>query len=116
MKNKKKLIIWLTIILIIAAVALINYWPSNSNSDIDEATMQCIAQNSQLYVSKTCPHCAQQKQILGDYLSLFEMIDCIDNQQACIEAGIEYVPTWVIRGERNTGVFELSELKAMTGC
>ncbi|MBU0907761.1 MAG: hypothetical protein KKD18_04720 [Nanoarchaeota archaeon] len=114
-KKNSNLIIWTIIVVIILIVAIIEFWPSNS-ANVDEATMRCIAQNSKLYVSKTCPHCAQQKQILGDYLNLFNTVDCVDNRQACIDAEIEYVPTWEINGEKTTGVFEILELKEMTGC
>lgn len=113
-KKKVNIIIWIIIIAIILAVVLIKFWPSGNN--VDEATMRCIAQNSKIYVSRTCPHCAQQKQILGDYLGLFNMTDCVDNQQECINAGIEYVPTWIINGEKQTGVFEIQQLKDLTGC
>ena len=115
MKNKN-LIIWAVIAVIIVVVISIIYRSPSPNNALDEATMNCIAQNSQLYVLTNCPHCSQQKQILGNYLDLFNTIDCIDAQQACIDAGVRYVPAWKINGELHTGVFELEELKEMTRC
>ncbi len=115
MKNKN-LAFWVVIAVIILATILVIYWPSSQGGVLDEATMNCITQNSQLYVLTNCPHCSQQKQILGNYLDLFNVIDCIDNQQACIDAGVRYVPAWQINGELHTGVFELEELKEMTHC
>lgn len=117
MKSRKSnLLIWLVIIVIVVAALAFYYWPSPSGGQIDEATIRCIAQNSKIYTTQTCPHCAEQKRILGDYLGLFNNTDCTTNQQACIDAQIEYVPTWEINGEKTTGVFELPKLKEMTGC
>jgi glutaredoxin len=116
-KKKTNTIIWIAIVIIVVAAIAIYYWPkTNNNGIVDEATIQCIAQNSKIYTTQTCPHCAEQKRILGDSLSLFDNVDCTTNQQACIDANIEYVPTWEINGEKTTGVFTFEQLKEMTGC
>jgi hypothetical protein len=114
MKNK---IIGLIVLVVIAALIVVvvaNYWFPDVGHD--EGVMKCIGQNSVLYASKICRHCAQQKQILGDYLDLFNVVECTENQQACVDAGVEYVPTWVINGERHVGVFEIDELRDFAGC
>ncbi|MFH1802954.1 MAG: hypothetical protein ABH864_05925 [archaeon] len=111
-KNKSNLIFGAVIVLIILAIFLL--WPNEE--DVTRETMQCIADHSTLYVSKTCGHCAHQKELLGDYLELFEPIDCSENQQECISNEIVSVPTWIINGEQHRGVQELNELKNLTRC
>ena len=105
------LVFWGIAIAVVILVALIFYFKSDS---ADDETLKCIANNSKLYVLKTCSHCADQKQILGSGLKYFELIDCGDFPEKCI--GISGVPAWEINGERSSGVKSISELKELTGC
>lgn len=116
--NKQTTMI-LVIAAIIAIIILIYYFQINNNPE--EKTMKCIAKNSELYVLKTCSHCAQQKIILGDYINLFEITDCGDNTEKCvkdriIEDGMVSIPAWIINGEKYTGVRTIEQLKELSGC
>ena len=107
---------WIMIIavaLIIAVVFSIFYF---KDEEVDEATINCVAENSILYVSKTCSHCAEQKRILGDNLDKFTLIDCQDESEKCALSEIYAVPTWDIKGEKYVGVKSLNELKEISGC
>ena len=107
-------IVLVIIVLIIAVISLINYVKNNNN--IDEETAKCIASKSKLFVSKTCSHCEQQKRILGDYLNLFNLVDCIDNSKECQENNILRIPTWIIDSKKYVGVKSLKELKNLADC
>lgn len=98
------------VILLIIGIGL--YLQQESVSD---PIVSCIAENSVLYVSKTCGHCAQQKKILGD-TSDFTMIDCLESPSVCAEANVTSVPTWDINGKRYEGVQSLAQLQEYTGC
>ncbi len=116
--NKKTTMI-LVIAAIIAIIILVYYFQINSNPE--EKTMKCIAKNSELYVLKTCSHCAQQKIMLRNYIDLFEITDCGDNTKKCVEDGIieddkVSIPSWIINGEKYTGVRTIEQLKELTGC
>lgn len=102
------------IMIIIGIIILISYLKKNNN--IDEETAKCIASKSVLYASRTCSHCAEQKRILGDYLLLFNVVDCLDNQQICTDKLIEFVPAWIINNQKYVGVKSLEELKNLAGC
>jgi len=102
------------IVLIIGVISIISYLKGNSN--VDEETARCIASKSQLYVKTGCPHCLQQEQILGNYLSLFNIIDCLDNIKICSDKMIEFIPAWIINNQKYYGVKSLNELKSLTGC
>lgn len=112
---KRNTIILICIILGIILVVSLIFYIKNSDG-IDENTIKCIAEKSELYVSKTCSHCEQQKEILRDYLNLFNMIDCIDNSKECQENNILRIPAWIINNKQYTGVKSLKELKKLTGC
>ena len=113
-RKYKKGIMILVIAFIITLVVLIAFVKSNGNED--DQTIKCIAENSELFISKTCGHCASQKEILGEHLTYFTLIDCTTNDPRCIKNEIRYVPTWLIKGEKYTGKKSLSQLKELTGC
>jgi len=69
-----------------------------------------------LYVSKTCSACASQKKLLGNYTFYFNITDCIDNQEECMNNGITRIPTWIINKEKYTELHTFEELKELTGC
>jgi len=114
MEKRKSAIFIIIIMLIILAIALISYLKNNNS--IDEETAKCIASKSRLYVSKTCSHCEQQKEILGNYSSYFKIIDCIDNNEECRINNIIGIPTWIINGKKDIGVKSLKELKSLADC
>lgn len=114
MKNKNSNLFLIGVIILLAMIILAIYL--SQPKPIDQATVKCIAQNSHLYISKTCGHCAQQKQILGEHLSSFNTTECLDNVQICMDKGIKYVPAWEINGQIHNGVLEMEELKNLAGC
>jgi len=107
------LIIALAIVIIIFAVIY-----HGKSIVLEEKEFKCIAEKSELYTTKTCSHCAEQKIILGDYLGYFNVIDCLDPTQIekCKENNIDRVPAWKINDSVYFGVRNLNELKTLTGC
>ena len=115
MKNKnKKWVLVGVVVVIITVIFLINYVKSNGNHD--GGVLECIASKAVLYVSKTCGHCAAQKELLGESISEFEIIDCTTNYDACATENIMVVPTWIINGEKYTGKRSVTQLKELAGC
>ncbi|MFZ5955431.1 MAG: hypothetical protein ACOYT4_03320 [Nanoarchaeota archaeon] len=113
-KNSKKLVLIVLIIVIMGAVILI--YNLKSVNGVEEKDVMCISNNSQLFVLKTCSHCAKQKEILGDYLKYFNMTDCIENPKECNDYNITHVPSWVINGQKYEGIQTLKQLKELAGC
>ena len=115
MNKDTKLYLSLVVIVILVIAGIFIY--KNMTKEItQEKLMQCIASKAVLYGSKYCPHCQNQKAILGNYLGLFKSIDCLDEPQKCDEAGVDRYPTWKINGKLYTGVKSINELKQLTGC
>jgi len=111
---KKKIVFLLYIFGIISIILMINFLKPNNNAD--EETMKCIASKTTLYLLKTCSHCSSQKEILGDYVNLFNIVDCTENQTECIAQGIKSVPTWIINRQKYSNVFSIKQLKELTNC
>ncbi|MBU1136308.1 MAG: hypothetical protein KJ559_02255 [Nanoarchaeota archaeon] len=115
MKSKNNNIILVILALVIIGFILtINSLNNNENYNIE--TIKCIGENSKLFVSKTCGHCAKQKMILEGYEEYFEIIDCFSETELCMENNIQAVPTWIINNQEYTGVKTFSELKEFSGC
>jgi hypothetical protein len=118
--NKDLKIYAIMTIAIVAIIIVIFYIKSYNNSDIlDEATAKCIAAKSIIYSQTQCSHCMAQKQILGNYTSLFNITECDlskENRQKCLDSGIEGTPTWVIDGKKYEGAQSIKQLKELTGC
>jgi len=107
-----------TYIILIAAVVVIIlgiYFIRGSGGG-SEDEWQCVSDNSQLIVKEGCSACAYQKNIIGDSLDKFNMIDCQYEAEKCAELGIEHIPTWIINGEKYEGARTLEQLKQLTGC
>jgi len=116
-------IIGTLIILIVLTYSLVKMVSNKSNTlepfdetKISEEEIKCVANNSVLYVSKTCKVCKKQKEILDDYIDEFTIIECTkkENLEKCLE--IKGVPTWKINNEYYPGLKTLNKLKTLTNC
>jgi len=115
MKKENKTLI-VIIIIVIAIIATIYVLKDAQEEILTQEEMQCIADNSKLIVSKTCSHCATQKQMLGNNLGLFELIEVSENPEVWEQYDLIGVPTWIIDEKTYPGVRELDELKEITNC
>ena len=112
--KRNNLILVIIFIVVVLIVGLITYFQNSNN--LTEKDFKCISEKSELYVSRTCSHCADQEKLLGNYLSYFNITDCLDNIKVCANLEINQVPTWVINNQTYVGVKTLNELKKLAGC
>jgi glutaredoxin len=91
---------------------------STSTKNSIDNFAKCLAEKGvELYVSKTCPHCARQKEMFSSSLQYLKYFDCLDNPEICIKKGVEVVPTWILpNGEKLLGVQSLEILSQKTEC
>jgi len=81
------------------------------------AFAQCLTeQGATMYGTEWCPHCKDQKAIFGSAFEFIDYVDCEENKQACLNAGIRGYPSWVIDGEITSGIHPISKLAQATGC
>ena len=114
MKTKEITVIVFLVIVVLGMILFINY--VKANGDSDEKTMKCIAEKSQIVVSKTCSACAYQKEILGGYAEYFELIDFSEHPEIIEQYSITGVPTWIINNQAYPKVKSIEQLKELTGC
>ena len=113
----KNFIIYTSIILIVALIVGITFIIQEySKEELTIEEITCIAENSVLFSSKTCFHCFQQKEILGDNIDLFWIIYADESPEILEEFDINVFPTWIIGEETYLGVQSLGKLKELTGC
>lgn len=108
----KKFLITLIIILgvIILSIIIINKPPPETPEEV----AKCIGKNSELYTQLGCSACEIQKDMFGENYEYLTIIDCWFEQDKCFD--IAYTPTWIIKGEKYTGVQSIEKLKGLTGC
>ena len=82
------------------------------------AFAQCVNESGAVfYGTEWCPHCKQQKAILGAGLSETEYVDCDVSRLRCSKAGVKAYPTWVTGDDQQlVGTQQLSDLAGVTGC
>jgi len=72
--------------------------------------------DAKFYGASWCPHCNDQKKLFGSSAKRIPYIECSPGGQqapaapACKEKNIQSYPTWIINGQRYTGVQQLDQL------
>ncbi|MFB6166650.1 MAG: hypothetical protein ABEJ62_00100 [Candidatus Nanohaloarchaea archaeon] len=86
---------------------------------------QCLTENNAtFYGAYWCPHCDTQKSMFGDAMEYVDYVECWPGgrprsrppAKICQEKNIRSTPTWIIQGERYTGVQTFKDLAKATGC
>ncbi len=120
MKKEIKLV---SIIIAIVLIMLLIFYFKQDNNNITEKELRCITENSTIYVSATCGHCANQKIILKEKLEEFNLnldefkiIDCSKQTELCVQEEVVAVPMWKINNQKYFGVYSLDKLKQLTNC
>jgi len=105
---------WVTIIIILAVIILAVMIMSKSHPETSKEIVECIGENSELYIQLGCSACQTQEEMFGDNSQYLNIIDCWFEKEKC--GKIEYTPTWIIKGEKYVGVQSISTLQELTGC
>lgn len=106
--------IYLSLAVIIIIIILGIFYIKSNNTTPEEKTMKCISDKAIMYSQTTCVHCKQQKEILGQYLSLFKIIECDKTPELCLQ--ITGTPNWEINGKLYGGVKSIKELADLASC
>ena len=76
--------------------------------------------DAKFYGASWCPHCAQQKDLFGASVKRIPYVECspggpqAPSAPVCKEKNISSYPTWIINGQRYTGVQPLDALAQLT--
>jgi len=107
------------IVVLLAAAWAAGWYHRNHRYD---AMAKCMASKQvKMYGAYWCPHCADQKEILGESYR-FVYVECgvpgshAESEQ-CSAQGVKVFPTWRFQNSALTpGVFSAEELGDKTGC
>ena len=76
--------------------------------------------NAKFYGASWCSHCNEQKKLFGSSTKRIPYVECspggsnAPQAPVCKEKGIQSYPTWIINGQRYTGVQQLDTLAQMS--
>ncbi|MFC1599879.1 thioredoxin domain-containing protein [Patescibacteria group bacterium] len=82
---------------------------------------KCLTENgAKLYTASWCGHCKNQKAAFADGLEYLDHTECADGDgwaQACKDADVTSVPTWIFAdGTVQEGNTALAKLAGLAGC
>lgn len=108
------------IILALIVGLLILGWNSNKAVSVYKtaAFAKCLKEKEvTMYGASWCPHCQNEKKAFGEDFQFVPYIECPENTQKCIDAGIEGYPTWILKdGKKLVGEQGLEKLAEASGC
>jgi hypothetical protein len=113
MKRKSRDLI-LTVIIILAIIALAFLLLDRDRPETTEEITRCIGENSVLYSRLGCHFCEVQEEIFGENYQYLTVVDCFFDQNKCTE--ITGTPTWIINNKKYEGVQSIETLQTLTGC
>ena len=108
--------------LIVVLVVLWAIFFANPSSNYDSFAQCLTSKGMKMYGAFWCPHCQDQKQILGSSMKYINYIECSTpdgNSQTpeCSLAGIQSYPTWQLPdGIKRPGELSLQELSIYSNC
>jgi hypothetical protein len=82
------------------------------------AFAQCLTdQGALMYGTYWCPLCSRQKAVFGNAWQFIGYVECTEDPQRCIRAGVQGYPTWVLQdGSKLVGMQLLESLAQASGC
>ena len=122
MKNALLLAI---LFLLLSGGAFLAFWPRQETSAALDAFAQCLAERGAvMYGADWCPHCQNEKRAFGSSFRFIPYVECPDDPQRCLAAGITGYPTWIFPaspaggpdGKRLEGEQGIEKLAQESGC
>ena len=77
-----------------------------------------------MYGAYWCSHCQNEKRAFGDSFKYVPYVECTEETQKCLDAGVKGYPTWLFPassvdgsdGRRFEGEMGLAKLSEASGC
>lgn len=105
--------IWIGVV--VAVIIVWSVWPSGPGEY--DTFASCLSDSGAvMYGTEWCSHCKAQKEMFGKSFDNVNYVDCDFAKDACLIAGVDGYPTWVIGDENYPGQQPLEKLAALTGC
>ncbi len=113
-----KKIIVLLVVIVLALVAVFYIFRSEpANANLDDFAKCLASKNITMYGSYSCGSCQNEKKAFGSSFRFVPYIECTQDPNKCLAAGIEAVPTWVFPGGKKlVGEQGIEKLSKESGC
>ncbi|MBI4085160.1 MAG: hypothetical protein HY432_01480 [Candidatus Liptonbacteria bacterium] len=124
MNKKQSAIAFIGIAAIIIAAVLVFYPKEKTYSQLDSFAKCLASKGITMYGADWCPHCQDEKNRFGSSFRFVPYIECPDEPDKCIAAGINGYPTWTFPaspaggpdGRKLEGEQGLDRLSSESGC
>jgi glutaredoxin len=117
MKVKVKYLIAVFVVVLISiALYYIFVSPAITAGKYDEFAKCLTEKGVKMYGTDWCKYCQMQKRLFGSSFKYINFVDCDENRQECIAAGVNAYPTWRINGKNYVGLQQLVTLSQLSGC
>ena len=104
-------------ILILAALMWGTTIKENGANALDEFAKCLASKNITMYGTYNCSHCLNEKKAFGSSFQYVSYVECTQEPNKCVNAGILEVPTWVFPdGKKLVGEQGLEKLSKESGC
>lgn len=110
------------VVLVIVVLSVLLGWryfgrPAGEGSNLD-AFAQCLRDKGvTMYGAEWCSHCQAEKDRFGESFRFVPYVECPNEPQKCLDAGIEGYPTWMWPdGRKLVGEQGLERLSQESGC
>jgi hypothetical protein len=116
---KAKIIFW--ILIIMAVILLLIFWQRSgvkAPASALDSFAQCLAdKGAVMYGADWCLHCQNEKKAFGESFKFIPYVECPDDPQRCLAAGIKGYPTWIFPdGKKLLGEQGIEKLSEESGC
>ena len=114
--KKEYLIGALIIAILISFIAFTKVTEDTTPGKYDDFAKCLTDKGAVLYGTDLCSQCKNQEKMFGKSFRNINFIDCKDNIDACLAAGIRIYPTWTFNSQTYEGIKYLGTLAEITGC
>jgi len=104
-------------ILILAVLMWGTTIKENGANTLDEFAKCLASKNITMYGTYNCLHCLNEKKAFGSSFQYVPYVECAQEPNKCVDAGIVEVPTWIFpEGKKLVGEQGLEKLSQESGC
>ncbi len=120
MQKSIKVILGILAIVLVSLVVFYGYNTltgkviSGADSQTNQLAKHLTSIGAKMYGTEWCSFCSEQKKLFGDSFEYIDYIDCGQDKDICVSAGVLGYPTWIINGQNYPGLQSLDRLENLS--
>ena len=115
--RSKHLVVILGLAIVIVVVIILLYPRKKVEGKLDDFAKCLAGKGVTMYGTDWCLHCQNEKKAFGDSFRLVPYVECPNDPQKCLAAGVNGYPTWVWPdGKKLEGEQGIEKLSRESGC